>query len=81
MHVLLILSCEMRKYRCIEKFQTPTYHAQGGLKLTDDLLQQIKLDIYEKSTLGQKQVTFLAMKRNNYDSLFHLKEMQMFISV
>ena len=52
----------MERYRCDGKFQKPTFHAQGGLKLTDTLVQDIKLDMTEKSTLGQKQVTFLPYK-------------------
>ena len=38
------------------KLQTPTYRARGGLKLTDDLVEEIKLDMLEKFTLGQRQV-------------------------
>jgi len=47
---------EMTRTGAQSKFQSPIFHARGGMKLTHELVHDMKLDIGEKETLCQKQV-------------------------
>ena len=49
-------SNQMQKYNCLYTFRAPHFNALSGMEITPGLLNEMKLDIEEKSFLGQKQV-------------------------
>ena len=60
----------MRKFGCDHKFEAPTFRARGGLKLTHELVQDVKQDICDNSTLGHKQVILCTAPKTVFYSMY-----------